>query len=118
MSAETDLRALLAADSAVAALVGTAISADRIEQGTARPFIVFTRTATVREKTLNGVVVGVLATLSVQCWADTRLKAEEVADAVQTVIEASFNTVANRDAGPDNDLDIEVAVLTVDWWEI
>ena len=60
MSAVTDLRALLLADTAVAALVGTRISADRITQGSGRPFIVFGRTATVREKTLDGTVVSVL----------------------------------------------------------
>lgn len=117
MSAETDLRALLAADGAIAALVGQAISADRMEQGTARPFIVFSRITTVREKTLSGLVVGVLVTLTVQCWADTRVTAEAVADAVQTAIEAVFHTVSNREGVSDPDLDLEAALLTVEWWE-
>lgn len=117
MSAETDLRALLVADVPTAALVGTAISADRIEQGTARPFIVFTRTATVREKTLSGAVLGVLVTLTVQCWADTRVNAEAVADAAQAAIEAVFHTVSNREGASDPALDLEAAILTVEWWE-
>lgn len=117
MSAETDLRTLLLADAPTAALVAARISADRIEQGAARPFIVFTRTATLRDKTLSGQVAGVLVTLSVQCWADTRVTAEAVADAVQTAIEAVFHTVSNRDGGYDPDLDLEAAVLTVEWWE-
>lgn len=117
MSAETELRTLLLADAPTAALVSTRVSADRIEQGAARPFIVFTRSATVREKTLSGAVLGVLATLTVQCWADTRVAAEAVADAAQTAIEAAYHTVSNREAASDPDLDLEAAVLTVEWWE-
>ena len=48
MSAETDLRTLLLADAPTFALVGQAISANRMEQGVGRPFIVFNRAATLR----------------------------------------------------------------------
>lgn len=117
MSIESDLRALLLADAAVAALVGTRIAADRIEQGAARPFIVFTRTATERTKGLNGVVHGVQATLDVQCWADTRAQSEAVAEAAQSAIEQALQTIANRSAGYDAELDLEAALLSVVWWE-
>ena len=46
MSARADLQALLAATTAVTDLVGDRIAADRIEQTDARPFIVYTTTAT------------------------------------------------------------------------
>lgn len=117
MSTETDLRALLLAAAPVTALVGQRIAADRIEQGAARPFIVFTRTATERTRTLDGVVRAVQVTLELQCWADTRASAEAVAEAAQTAIEAAYQTVANRSAGYDADLDLEAALLTVSWWE-
>jgi len=46
MTAATDLRALLVADGALSALVGTRIRANRAEQGDTRPFVVFTRVDT------------------------------------------------------------------------
>ena len=117
MSAESDLRALLVAAPAITALVGTRIAADRIEQGAARPFIVFTRTATERTKGLDGTVHGVQAKFSLQCWADTRAAAEAVAEAVQTAIEAAFHTVADRSSAYEPELDLEAATLAIDWWE-
>ena len=117
MSAETDLRTLLLADAPTFALVDQAISANRMEQGVGRPFIVFNRAATLREKTLNGQVMGVLVTLTVECWGDTRVQAQAVADAVQTAIEAVFHTVSGREDAYEEDLDLEADVLTVEWWE-
>ena len=117
MSAETEMRALLVADAAVAALVADRISADRIEQGSQRPFVVFTRTNTNREKTLDGTIVGVLVSMVVQCWADTRQAADALADAVQDVIEEQYHTVSSRESDYDGDLDLEAAMLSVEWWE-
>lgn len=117
MSAETDLRALLIAAPAVVALVSQRIAADRMEQGSARPFIVFNRTGTQRSKGLDGTVHGVLVTLELQCWAESRAMAEAVAEAAQSAIEQAFHTVENRSAGFDSDLDLECALLTVQWFE-
>ena len=119
MSLETDLRALLVAAGSVTALVGTRISADRIEQGAARPFIVFARTETPAEpaRALNGTVHGgERAVFELQVWADTRLAADAAAAAVTTVLEAANQLVTNRTATSDGDLDLEATVLTVDWW--
>lgn len=117
MSAETDLRALLLAAPAVTTLVAQRIAADRIEQGAARPFVVFTRTGTERTKGLDGTAHGVQVTFSLQCWADTRLAAEATADAVEAVLEAAFHTVADRNTGYDPDLDLEAATFVIQWWE-
>ena len=117
MSAVTDLRALLLADAAVAALVGTRISADRITQGAGRPFIVFARTDTKRDKTLDGSVVSVLVSFDVQCWADTRLVADQVADAVQAAIERADQDISSRSSVYEDDLDFEGESLAVDWWD-
>lgn len=117
MSAEADLRALLVAAPAVTDLVGQRIAADRIEQGSARPFVVFTRTATERSKGLDGSVHGVLVTFDLQCWADTRLAANAVADAVQATVEQAYHTVENRSSGYDPELDLECTPLIVQWWE-
>lgn len=117
MSAETALRTLLLADGPTAALVATRVTADRVEQTAARPFIVFTRTGTERSKGLDGTVLGVRATLQVETWADTRVSAEAVADAMEAAIEGAHQFVVNRGAGFDPDLDLESTVLTVDWWD-
>lgn len=117
MSTESDLRALLLASTAVTTLVGQRVAADRVEQGSARPFVVFTRAATERAKGLDGTVHGVRVTFELQCWADTRAAAEQVADAVQSAIEQAFQTVEARSAGQDPELDLECAQLTITWWD-
>lgn len=116
MSAHTDLRALLLADSVVASLVGTRISADRIEQNATRPFVAYRRTSHVREKTLDGTVVSDMSTFDVQVWADTRAACQAVAEAIQRVIEAADQDVATREDLSDADLDFEGESITVDWW--
>lgn len=118
MTVEADLRTLLVGDTAVAALVVDKVSADRVEQGATRPFIVYTRTETDRQKTLDGTVVGVLVTLSLECWGDNRVQAAAVAEAAEAALELAHHTVANRDSGHDPDLDLMQAQLTVQWWEV
>lgn len=117
MSAGTDLRALLVATGAITALVGQRIAADRIEQAAARPFVVFTRTATDRARGLDGTLHGVKTTFELQAWADTRTAADAVGDAVEAAIETAQHTVLNRSSGYDADLDLEATILTIDWWD-
>lgn len=122
MSAETEFRAACidtgtASGAALAALVSTKVSADRIEQGTARPFVVFTRVDTEHAHGLDGTLHGSKAVLEVQVWADTRASAEAVADAVEAVVLAQAQLVIRRVAAYDGDLDFEATLLTVEWWE-
>lgn len=117
MSAESDLRALLVATSAVTTLVGQRIAADRIEQGAARPFVVFSRTGSASLTGIDGTIYKTLVSIELQCWADTRVAADAVADAVSVAIRSAMNTVSGRSGGYDPDLDLEAALLTVEWWE-
>ena len=118
MSAETSLRALLAADSPTAALVGTRIASDRMEQDVVRPFVVFARTSSQPVTTIDGTVLKTQVSLDVQCWADTRVGADAVADAVTTSVRgATSQTVPGRSALYDPDLDLHCTVLNVNWWE-
>lgn len=117
MSARADLQALLAATTAVTALVGDRIAADRIEQTDARPFIVYTTTATNRTRGLDGTLHGVQTSFELQVWADTRLQADAVGDAVQAAVETAQHFVTNRASGYDADLDLEASILSIDWWE-
>ncbi len=118
MSAETALRALLVADGPTAALVGTRVSADRIEQGAVRPFVVFARTSSLPITTIGGVVLRTMVSLDVQCWADTRAGADALGDAVTTAVRGVISqTVPGRSAVYDSDLDLHGTVLNVNWWE-
>lgn len=116
MSFESDLQALLLAAPGVTALVGTRIVADRVEQGAARPFIIYTRSGTERTRTLDGGLASVRATFDVQCWADSRLTAEAVAAAVTAAMESAGQDITTQESAFDGDLDLEAAFITVDWW--
>ena len=117
MSLDTDLRAALAGNAGITALVGTRIVADRMEEGAARPFIVFSRATTDYQTGLDGTVLAERATFDVQCWADTRASAEAVANAVRVVFEADQRPILSRVSGYDAELDLEATLLSVEWWD-
>lgn len=117
MSIETELRALLVADSTVAALVGNRVSADHIDQAAARPFVVYRRTDTERQYTLSGELAGAVATITVQCWAETRLQADELAEACEVCFLLNQRPTTGREADSDPELDLYVTQFTVSWWE-
>lgn len=119
MSAETALRALLAATAGVTALVPVArIAIDRVEEKTPYPLIVLARSASLPQTCLDGSVLATQVSLEVQCWAETFVSASAVADAVTAAVRAVLpHQVSARVGGYDADLDRTVASLTVDWWE-
>lgn len=117
MSAKTDLRAALAAYAPLTALVGDHISADRIDQDAGRPFVVFTQTGQDKHRALDGSSHGTQTAIELQCWGDTRTSADAVADAVEAALDALYQHSTNRADGYDGDLDLEAAILTVDWWD-
>lgn len=120
MSAKTEFRTLMLATSGVTSLVGSGsnarVSADRIEQGAARPFIVFTQSGTDVQHGLDGAVLTTKAVLELQCWADTRVAADALADAVQTALVGDYRTITARADAYDGELDLEATIITVDWW--
>jgi hypothetical protein len=116
MSAEADIQTLLTTDATVAAIT-TEFAESRIEQDTARPFGVYTRTATQDFEGLDGTVHASKVTLELQLWADTSLQAEQLADACAAAIRAEGHAITGRSTGNDNDLDLEAAILTIEWWE-
>lgn len=122
MSAETSLQALLVADAGIRTVLGDVdyderFAADRIEQDTGRPFGVYTRAATENFEGLGGDILAAKVTFELQLWADTRLDADELADACQTAIRAAGHAVTGRSSGYDAELDLEATVLTLEWWE-
>lgn len=117
MSLETELRALLLAEAEVATLVGTRISADNIDQNAGRPFVVYRRTDTERQYTLSGDLVGSMATVLVQCWAESRLQADAVADACEASLLVDQRATTNREADSDPELELYVTQFAVTWWD-
>jgi hypothetical protein len=115
MSAATDLQALLLATSAVTALCSTRISADRMEQAAATPFIVYTGTAEP-QRSLDGTIHGTRTVFEIQCWASTRAAADALAAAVMAALDAQHQYCTGPVAGFDSELDLEAALLTCDWW--
>ena len=117
MSAETLLRAALAAHAPLAALVGTRIATDRAEEGWPRPFVVFSRTGCENHSDLDNKTLGAMVFLELQVWADSRAGAESVAQACQDAIENAGEAVTGRSSGYDPDLDVEASMLMVEWWQ-
>ena len=117
MSFESDLKALLLADGPLVAKVVDRVSADRIEQGAGKPFIVYSRVSTEYELTLMGDAAATKAVFEVQVWGDTRLAVEAAADDVARVFLADARALTGRSSGYDAELDLEATILTVEWWD-
>jgi hypothetical protein len=77
-----ELRTALLASDAVRALVKDRIRSDIGLEGDAYPLIVFKRSNFTVETGLDNSVHARSDTFAVECWADTRAKALDVADAV------------------------------------
>ncbi len=118
MSIETTLRTALAANGAMAALVADRIVADRAEQTDIRPFIVYTRTQTAGFDCIDGTNLGAEVAVEFQCWADTRIGADAVADACVPVLRGLGCKIDQRTNGYDEELDMEVTQLLVICWEL
>ena len=119
MSIETDFRALLAAHAPLTALVGTRIALNAAPEGQEPPLVVF---GCRHDRTLglDGTLLADQCALDVQCWADSAVAADAVADAVVAAV-----ANANPDAGAcvitrasthDPELGLDGVVMTVEWW--
>ena len=119
MSAETDLRALLAGNAGLAALVGANIAHNAIKAQTAPPYVVFTCSHTPVLSVL-GQQLADQCLFSIQCWGKTAANAEAVADAVQaalaTALSARGVATTARASGYDEEMGFDATILTVEWW--
>lgn len=99
------VRALLAADAAVIALVGTKLFANLAPQGTVAPYVVLRVISDVPENTLNGTSTGRLSAIRLQIdsYAKTYLAAAAVAETVDAVVSAlaGADLAAQRLTGRD-----------------
>lgn len=117
MSAETDLRALLLADPAVAALVGTRVAAYVMPADAPMPFVVFGRTGTANVECLDGESLGAACAFELQIWAPDRATTTQVADAVEAALRASpLVDVQARSGGFDEELGKEMETIALTLW--
>jgi hypothetical protein len=121
MSAEGDIRALLAAHPPLVALVGNRLAQNVVAQGVPAPFLAFTSRHELTHNLLGDVVADA-ATFTLQCWAQTALQADQVADAARDALllapAARCVAVLARDTGFDEEVDLHATILTVEWWAL
>lgn len=113
MSAESALYAILSGSSGVTALVGARVYPDVIPQDQALPAIAYARSGTEPVVTIHGTVEAEFAQMSVQCWAESRTSAEQVAQAVSTALSAAGEAYTNRGVLFDQDAGLFGAVVDV-----
>jgi hypothetical protein len=101
MSAEATLYSILSTAAGVTALVSTRIYPDLIPEEKATPYIGYERTSTDPVRTLEGTILSDRIGIMVACWADTRIAAEQLADAVRTAMIGSGWRAESRGAEVD-----------------
>lgn len=91
---EDAIYSILAADSAVAALVGTRIYVNQAEPRPTQPYITFVRVASESEYSQTGSSGMLTADMQTDCWDDDYDVAKEVDEAVRLALENYAGTIA------------------------
>lgn len=91
---EKGIVALLLADAAVTAMVGTRVEPAGTAQTLARPNIVYQRVTTNRLYSQDGPAGSGDARVQLSIWADTYATVKDLADKVRTALEGYRGTVA------------------------
>lgn len=113
MSPEKSLLDALQADEDVAALVADRIRFDRADEGDLVPFVVLGREDAAGFTTLSDQIENPDIPFSINCWAGTRLQAEQIADACQQALHKSGIAVMQRTAGYSDEVSLHAAILKV-----
>jgi hypothetical protein len=117
MSAESDLRdALIAYAPLIAVVPAERIGADAVEQGASRPYIAFAKQSDEIEHGLDGTELARMSTIDIQCVGSERENALAVKALVQAALDAADQPSDRGFAGYDAENDLEVEVVTVEWW--
>lgn len=122
MSAESDMRAALAAYAPLTALVSTRLALNVVPQGMSPPLVVYA-SKHEPQRGLDGTKQLDLVMFEVQCWARTADAAAEVADAVEAALAAYDGSqpgkcinVIDRGGTYDPETDQNSEQLTIEWW--
>lgn len=121
MSAETDFRTLLVNFPGLAALVGTRVAENSVDEGLPLPYIAFTGRHD-RTHNLLGELMADQVEFTVQCWgktaADAAAVAAQVVLAVQSADPARGAVVMSSESAFDPDVNLDATILTVEWWAL
>jgi hypothetical protein len=82
VSAAYDLRTYLLADTAVAAAIGARMYADALPQAATLPAVVYQVISRTHVQHLKGITTAGTVRVQLDCYADTRLTADAVAEAI------------------------------------
>lgn len=107
MSAESSLYAILSTAAGVTALVGARIYPDVVPDQQAVPYIGYERVASTPAATLDGHVLAERVDIVIACWANTRVQASQIADAVRVALDLPDW----RYAGAGTEVDVETGRL-------
>ena len=118
MSIESDFRTQAVAHAPLVDLVGQRVALNAVPQGSPLPMVAYT----VRrdpQYTLDNTLVADTATIEAQCWAQTSVQAEAVADALAMGC-VHVNAVRScvdigRSTGYDSETDLHACIVTFEW---
>lgn len=119
MSAESELRAVLLAHAPLTAAVpGARISIDAVMPTATRPYIAFSKQLRVDDNGLDNTLLGATSTIDIQCVGSSRANAIVVAGLVRDALRAGGMPSDRGSAGYDAENDLEVEIVTVDWFDV
>lgn len=119
MSAESELRAALLAHAPLLAAVPAArISIDAVDVSAARPYIAFSKQLRADDYALGGAWLATQSTIDIQCVGASRSNAIAVADLVRQALVLAGMPSERGSAGYDAENDLEVEIVTVDWFDV
>ena len=119
MSAESELRAVLIAHAPLlAAVPATRISIDAVLPSATRPYIAFSKQQVTEDFGLDNTWLATQSTIDVQCVGASRANALVVAGLVRNALRAGGMPSDRGSAGYDAENDLEVEIVTVDWFDV
>src|SRR4051812_1506842 len=117
MSAETILYSALSQWPPLSAAVGVHVYPDEAPEGTPEPYIVFERAASQPTWTIHGELVAQQVSLTVSCFAATRLQADTIGDLATDAMEARGHISSQRAGIHDPETGSDACVLNFEVWE-
>lgn len=119
MSAESEVRAALLAHGPLVAVVPAArISIDTVDPQLPRPYIAFSKPQRTDDLSLSGAVLAVTSQIDLMCVGSNRANAIEVAELVRAALIAAQMPSDRSASGYDAENDLEVEIVTVDWFDV
>lgn len=119
MSAESELRDALLAHAPLVAVVPSArISIDAVDIGASKPYIAFSKQLRTDDHGMNGTWLAGQSTIDIQCVGSSRANAIAVAGLVRDALIQAGMPSERGSAGYDAENDLEVEIVTVEWFDV